>query len=151
MRKSTPCELTNMVMIENGDLVLVQERRQSWKGIAFPGGHVEPGESFTDSAAREILEETGLSVQNLKPCGVIHWENTETGRRYIVFLYRTAEFSGALLPETEEGRVFWTPRDTLKTLPLASHMEEYLRLFFGENSELYGSHFGDNEPTVTLF
>ncbi|MBO5410173.1 MAG: NUDIX domain-containing protein, partial [Clostridia bacterium] len=47
---NTQVELTNMVMIEDKATgkVLVQERVKSWKGLSFPGGHVEPGESFVD-------------------------------------------------------------------------------------------------------
>ena len=60
-------ELTNMVMVkdESTGKLLVQERVKSWKGISFPGGHVEPGESFVDSAIREVKEETGLDIRNL--------------------------------------------------------------------------------------
>ena len=41
-------EITNMVMVhdEAADRVVVIERRRSWCGIAFPGGHAEPGESI---------------------------------------------------------------------------------------------------------
>ena len=42
--------------------MLVQERLKSWTGLSFPGGHVEPGEGFIDSAVREVKEETGLDV-----------------------------------------------------------------------------------------
>lgn len=31
-----------------------------------PGGHLEYGESFADCAKREVLEETGLQVGNVK-------------------------------------------------------------------------------------
>lgn len=31
-----------------------------------PGGHLEHGESFAETAAREVLEETGLIVGNIK-------------------------------------------------------------------------------------
>jgi 8-oxo-dGTP diphosphatase len=31
-----------------------------------PGGHLEHGESFAETAAREVLEETGLVVGNIK-------------------------------------------------------------------------------------
>jgi ADP-ribose pyrophosphatase YjhB (NUDIX family) len=31
-----------------------------------PGGHLEYGESFAETAAREVLEETGLEVGNIK-------------------------------------------------------------------------------------
>lgn len=49
-------ELTNMVMVQDKitGKVLVQERIKSWKGLSFPGGHVDEGESFVDSAIREI-------------------------------------------------------------------------------------------------
>ena len=50
---------TNMCMVydEKGN-VLVQNRVDpEWGGITFPGGHVEKGESFTDSVIREIRED----------------------------------------------------------------------------------------------
>ncbi|MDR1465266.1 MAG: NUDIX domain-containing protein [Oscillospiraceae bacterium] len=61
-------EFTTMVMIQNKHTgkVLVQDRVKSWKGLSFPGGHVENGESFYDCAVREVKEETGLEVRDLK-------------------------------------------------------------------------------------
>ena len=96
-------EFTNMVMVENREngKVLVQERVKSWTGISFPGGHVEPGESFIESAIREVKEETGLDITNLEPCGVIHWVHRDRGDRYVVFLYKTSRFSGKLIDETD--------------------------------------------------
>jgi 8-oxo-dGTP diphosphatase len=68
MPQKDKIELTNMVMIEDKTTgkVLVQERIKSWCGLTFPGGHVEEGESFVDSAVREVKEETGLDVKNLR-------------------------------------------------------------------------------------
>ena len=83
-------EMTNMVMIQDKQTgkVLVQERVKSWKGLSFPGGHVEDNESIVDSAVREVKEETGLDVCNLKSCGVIHWLNKKTLDRFMVFFIR---------------------------------------------------------------
>ncbi|MDD4494287.1 MAG: NUDIX domain-containing protein [Eubacteriales bacterium] len=52
-------EFTTMVMIQDKHTgkVLVQNRVKSWKGLSFPGGHVENGESFYDCAVREVKEE----------------------------------------------------------------------------------------------
>ena len=147
-----PAELTNMVMIEDREngKVLLQRRRLSWTGLSFPGGHVEPGESFYDSALREVKEETGLTVRNLHLCGVIHWFDRAKSSRYLVFLYRTPDFSGELLPQTEEGEVFWLPVDELKDrekralLPLSSHFETYLDVFFQqEKSEAFAAYSSD--------
>lgn len=142
-----------MVMIEDKTTgkVLVQERLKSWTGLSFPGGHVEPGESFVDSAVREIKEETGLDIRNLQTCGVIHWSHKIRKDRYIVFLYKTSDFSGKLLDATDEGRVFWIDPEELKAQNLSSNFANYLPMFMnGEHSEAYGL-WCENEPDVLIY
>ena len=137
-------ELTNMIMVRDGNRVLVQDRVKSWKGFSFPGGHVEDGESFADSAARELKEETGLTARSLTGCGVIHWSNTETFDRYLAFLYKTSDFWGELLPETAEGRNIWVEIDCLRDAPSDNGMHEILRMFLNDcYSEAFGSWSGD--------
>lgn len=146
-------ELTNMVMVkdESTGKVLVQERVKSWKGISFPGGHVEPGESFVDSATREVKEETGLDIRNLQSCGVIHWSHNRSFNRYIVFLYKTTDFSGELLPETEEGRVFWATPEEIKSMNLSSNFANYLPMFLdGNRNEAFGS-WNEDDPEILLY
>ena len=152
MTEKGTVELTNMVMVEDKSTgkVLVQERIKSWKGISFPGGHVEPGESFVDSAIREIKEETGLDIRNLKNCGIIHWSHNRNFNRYIVFLYKTNDFSGELLPETDEGRVFWIEPDKIKDLNLSSNFANYLPMFMGEKNEAFGS-WNEDDPEILLY
>lgn len=137
--KFPEAEITNMVMVEDKttNKFLVQQRIKSWKGISFPGGHVEPGESFVDSAIREIKEETGLDIKNLKSCGVIHWSHSKRKNRYIVFLYKTSDFSGTLLEETEEGKVFWASIEEIQNMELSRNFEKYIPMFFNDSSEFY--------------
>ena len=136
------CELTNMIMIKNpeNNCVLVQNRVKYWKGVSFPGGHVEKGESFTESAAREVKEETGLDIKEPKLCGIVHWCHKETDKRYIVILYKTDSFSGQLVEETEEGKVFWVPVDKIYDYQMSPHFSEYLKIFLSEKNEAFGLH-----------
>ena len=55
MGREITAEVTNMIMIQDPQTkkVVVLNRRLSWKGISFPGGHVEKNESFYESAVRE--------------------------------------------------------------------------------------------------
>ena len=128
---------TNMCMIYDGDKVVVQNRvNKKWSGIAFPGGHVEYGESFTDSVIREIYEETGLIITQPRLCGIDSWM-CEDGSRYMILLYKTNKFSGELR-SSSEGECFWTTINEMKSMNLAYTMSDLLNLFLKDDlNEFY--------------
>lgn len=53
------------IIIETGGKIVLIKRKNPPYGWALPGGFVDYGESFEHAAAREALEETGLTVENL--------------------------------------------------------------------------------------
>ncbi|MBQ7876634.1 MAG: 8-oxo-dGTP diphosphatase [Clostridia bacterium] len=129
--------LTNMCMVYDSDRVLVQDRLDPrWRGITFPGGHVEKGESFTDSVVREVFEETGLIIEKPRMCGIKSWYTKENAR-YIVLLYKTDKFSGEI-KSSEEGEVFWLDLKDLSKMKLAKDFEDMLKIFTDDDlSEFY--------------
>lgn len=105
-------------------------------GIAFPGGHVELKESFTQSVIREVKEETGLDIENPILCGLKHFYTLD-GIRYVVVLFKTNKFKGTLT-SSEEGQVFWINRNDLNKYKLSNDFELMLNIFETEDlSELY--------------
>ena len=129
MNRSENTIFTNMCMVYDGNgNVLVEERiKADWRGVAFPGGHVEAGEAFTDSVIREVREETGLCIKNPLLCGVKQFY-TDEGERYVVFLYKTKDFSGEI-SSSKEGRVFWIKREELASFPLAADFYDLVKVF----------------------
>lgn len=129
MAKKETCILTNMCMIVGGERILVQDRKDpAWPGITFPGGHVEPGESFVESVIREVREETGLTVSNLRLCGMKQWTHKNGEYRYIVLFYKTDTFTGELI-SSDEGEVFWIRPDELASYTLADGFAEMYEVF----------------------
>ncbi len=111
-------EVVTLVMIEREDgCALAQKRKLKYPGISFPGGHVEKGESILDCAIREVKEETGLDIEGLIPCGVVHWSHKITDRRYMCFMYKTMYFSGKLIENNREGDNIWMDVNDLHQLP----------------------------------
>ncbi len=120
---------TNMCMVTDGcGNVLVQDRADAnWPGIVFPGGHVEPGEPFTAAVIREVFEETGITVENPRLCGVKQFP-LDDGTRYVVLLYKADRFSGAVR-SSAEGEARWTPLASLRQCRLAESFDAMLKVF----------------------
>ena len=56
-----------IVAVTNGDkLLLTKYRDREYKKYALVAGFTEIGESFEDTVRREVFEETGLKVKNIK-------------------------------------------------------------------------------------
>ena len=142
------CELTCMVMLRDphNRKILVQNRIEDFPGIAFPGGHIENGESIYDGAVREIREETGYTIQNLQSSGVVYWEE-ENDHKYFVFLFVTNEFFGEMIAETEEGPILWVDPEELQNMKLSSNMDKYLKMFSGAYLECHCSMTDDGWKT----
>ena len=121
--------LTNMCMVyDNEGNILVQDRLDpDWPGVTFPGGHVEPGEAFTKAVIREVWEETGLTIEHPRLCGLKQFLE-EDGTRYIVMLYKANRFSGELRSSCE-GNMFWIKRSELENYPLAETFDQLIRVF----------------------
>ncbi len=152
MARTEEVELTNMCMICDGrGNVLVQNKinHPTWHGWNFPGGHVEAGEYVTPSVIREMKEETGLTVEAPRLCGIKEFHKSNDGKRYIVFLYIADKFSGEL-KASREGEIFWYPLSELaKSDRLIDGFRAMLDVFTSDSiSEVYYERDADDFKTV---
>lgn len=135
--------LTNMCMVydDKGNILVEDRCKPEWPGITFPGGHVEHGESFVASVIREVKEETGLDIQKPILCGIKQWYKNDDVR-YVVLFFKTNQFSGTIRP-SEEGDVYWMPKEKLLASKLANDMDEMFAIF--ESDDLTEFYYYYNE------
>ena len=127
MHRTERVELTVAVIVtDRQGRILVEDRQDpEWGGLYFPGGHVEPGESFVEAAIRETWEETGLTIEHPSLCGIKQFPIA--GGRYLVLYFR-AEGASGTLRSSREGPVFWCAPNELKNYRLTEDFFEVLRL-----------------------
>ncbi len=104
-------------IIRNGEF-LIGERLNSHGAntYSFPGGHMEYGENWNDTAIRETLEETGLDIKNPRLLGITNDIFENENKHYITIWVVADCFTGEpknLEPNKCNG---WSWR-TLETLP----------------------------------
>ena len=59
-------ERVGVYIFKDDKLVVGKIKTSSWSGYIVPGGGVDPRESLEDAAIREVKEELGISIKNLK-------------------------------------------------------------------------------------
>ncbi len=83
-----------------------------WNGL---GGKMEANESPEDAVKREILEESGLILEDSQLKGVITYPQTNNDEEWIVFVFTANKFTGELI-ECNEGNLEWIENSKIKDL-----------------------------------
>jgi len=86
------------------------------------GGHVEANEDVHTAARREIQEETGLQVQDLRLRGVINIPVDARGNTGILLFVFTATAATRDVRQSEEGALEWVARDRLAEMDLVEDL-----------------------------
>ncbi|MCP4083574.1 MAG: NUDIX hydrolase [Actinomycetia bacterium] len=119
-RTPTQVACSNIVLDDRG-LLLVREAKPSALGRwSLPAGKLETGETLRQAAAREALEETGLTVDVGPLVGIYHCPATLEGGSAINFVFRSVVLAGQIRTTPEHPEVVYVSRETVDVL-LATH------------------------------
>lgn len=105
-----------LLIVTHEDRVLLirrSEHKKLWPGkYNAPGGHMELGEDPYAAGLRELVEETGVRVGEMRLRGLITAETGLPGSGILVFVFQAE----ALEPELRggpEGEPLWAERSTM--------------------------------------
>ncbi len=94
-----------------------------WVGI---GGKFEYGESPDECNFREVYEETGLTLNDSRYCGIVTFVSDKWGTEYM-HLFHSTKFEGEI-KDCDEGNLEWINKTDLYSLPLWQGDKIFLRL-----------------------
>ena len=100
-----------------------------WIGV---GGKFEEGESPFDCARREILEECGIAVKDLRYRGIVTFVSDEYGTEYM-HLFTATDYEGEIRSDCDEGNLEWVKKDTVSSLPIWEGDKIFFRLLDTED------------------
>jgi 8-oxo-dGTP diphosphatase len=84
------------------------------------GGHIEKGEDVISAARRELYEESGLKIDDLRLCGTALVDaGKETGIGIYVI---KGDYSGGQIRESNEGQLDWVRIDEISQIPIVEDL-----------------------------
>jgi 8-oxo-dGTP diphosphatase len=115
-------------IVRDGRILLIKRAYVPFQHLwSFPGGGWEDGESIEACAAREVGEELGLAVRNLR-----HVMTQSVGREgsYRIAVFTTTDFSGVIRPSDEISDHKWVDPGMLIALRTTSRLDDVIRECF---------------------
>lgn len=115
MKQTTLCYIEK----DNQYLMMHRTKKQNdpnegkWIGV---GGKIEQGETPDQCLLREVMEETGLALQNFRLRGHILFQSDEWEDEFM-YLYTSSDYTG-VIRECDEGDLAWVVKDTITGLNL---------------------------------
>ncbi|HZM20547.1 MAG TPA: NUDIX hydrolase [Anaerolineales bacterium] len=101
---------------EDGQVLLVRRVGEPFRGYwTLPAGFINSGEDPAQAAARECLEETGLSVRVTRLYDIIAGREHPSGADFVI-VYNAEVIAGELKPSDDADAAEWFARGSLPPL-----------------------------------
>jgi ADP-ribose pyrophosphatase YjhB (NUDIX family) len=105
-----------VLVTREGLVLLVRRAGEPFRGLwTLPAGFVNSGEDPAEAAARECLEETGLSVRVTRVYDIVSGREHPRGADFVI-VYQADVVAGELRPDDDVDAVDWFDRTHLPPL-----------------------------------
>ena len=123
-----PC-VGAIIRDQAGRLLLIQRGHDPEAGRwSLPGGRIEPGETDAQALVREMLEETGLTVEPGPLVGAVERPGP-AGTVLDIRDYAATVTGGTLRPGDDAADTRWVPPADVPDWPLTTGLAETLRFW----------------------
>ena len=129
MAETHPTPSVGAVIVEDGKLLLVRRGRGAYQGSwAVPGGRQRRGETMREAVSREVVEETGLTVdvQEVVWAGDIMDDGQPPAYHYAVVDFSATPTGGHLEAGDDAAEVRWVPVAEVRSMRLTPSMSDLL-------------------------
>lgn len=117
MSLPAPVPAVGVVCLRGDEVLLIRRgtppRQGEW---SLPGGRIEPGETATDAAIRELREETGVEARLTGLLDVVDGIFPTAGRHYVLIDYAAEWLSGEPVAGDDALEARFVPLDQVAAL-----------------------------------
>lgn len=105
-----------VLVVQNERVLLVRRANEPFRGMwTLPAGFINGGEDPAEAAARECLEETGLSVRVMRVFDIVAGREHSRGADFII-VYQAEVLSGEMVANDDADAVEWFDGNNLPPL-----------------------------------
>lgn len=124
---------------DDDKFLLVQRGEDPSKGLwGLPGGFVEMGETVSEALMREILEETGYTIEIGELVGVWSFYNDSKKIAGVAVIYETRVTGGELHIASDSTAAEWVTYERAYEFPSAFETHrEALKIWFEKHSDSF--------------
>lgn len=132
-------EVTVGALIFNNEGKIFLMKSHKWHGkYVVPGGHVELGERIEATLKREVKEETGLDIYDIKFLGVqeLVFDNVFWKKKHFVFLDFACKTNGKEVKLDSEGQEYaWVSLKDAFKLPVEPYTRKTIESYIEKNKK----------------
>jgi 8-oxo-dGTP diphosphatase len=126
-----PFLAVSAAIYRNGRILLVRRARNPGRDLfSLPGGVVEAGETLAEAVAREVLEETSLTVEPVQLAGyrevIVRDADGRVERHFVILPFACRWRAGEASPSDEVPEARWVKPAEIADLKTTSGLAEVI-------------------------